>query len=214
MVHILWWELCRTLVWLPMTLLYRHRAVRPLRVPAEGPLLLICNHQSFIDLVAIGVGLPHRHFWSMARRTLFELPLLRRLIVSLNAFRVEQDKSDIAAMRRAVELLKEGRLVLVFPEGARTWDGQIVPFSRGMMLLIKRAKPTVVPAAVAGPFDIWPRFRRWPRATGRTCCVYGEPISSDVLLERKPDDALDHLRQRVESLHAEACEVVGDEGRA
>jgi len=200
----LWWDLfCKPLSWVLLALLYGHRWWGVNRIPAEGPTLLVCNHQSYLDLPVLGAGIYHRHFQSMARWTLFDNPLFGWLIRSLNAFPVEQGKGDVKSVRTAIEKLKQGHLVLIFPEGGRTRDGRLQPFSPGMMLLIRRARPTVVPMAVDGAYDIWPIGQSRPRLRGRTGAMYGEPLDPDALCAMPPEEAVELLRRRIESLRLE-----------
>lgn len=199
--RILWWDgFCKPLSWTALATLYGHRWWGVDRIPPRGPVLLICNHQSYLDLPVLGCGIHHRHFHSMARSTLFKNPLFDRLIRSLNAFPVEQGKGDIKSVRAAIERLNAGHLVLVFPEGGRTPDGRLQPFNPGTMLLIRRARPAIVPMAVDGVFDIWKIGQPLPRLRGRTGASYGDPIAAQTLLDMKPDDALALLQRRVETL--------------
>lgn len=197
----LWWDgFCQPLSMAALSLLYGHRWWGVNNIPAEGPTLLLCNHQSYLDLPVLGAGIYHRHFHSMARWTLFENPVFGWLIRSLNAFPVEQGKGDVKSVRTAIDRLNQGHLVLIFPEGGRTRDGQLQPFSPGMMLLIRRAKPTVVPMAVDGVADIWPMGRKLPSLRGRTGAMYGQPIAAETLCAMKPDEAVELLRRRIETL--------------
>jgi 1-acyl-sn-glycerol-3-phosphate acyltransferase len=199
--RVLWWSyVCRPLSYLAVRSFWGHRAWGIHNIPREGPVLLLCNHQSYLDLAVLGVALWHRHFHSMARASLFRPGFFGWLIRSLSAFPVEQGKGDVRALRRAIELLRQGHLVLVFPEGSRTPDGTLQPFAEGIMLLIRRAKPTVVPMAVDGTYDVWPIGRSLPRLRGRVGAEYGEPIDAEKLLAMPPDEATRLLRQRIESL--------------
>lgn len=198
--RVLWWRFCQTLVWLAVVLLYRHRAYRTRNIPREGPTLLVCNHQSFLDLIVLGCNIQHRHFHSMARQTLFDRKPVAWLIRSLNGFPVDQTRGDTRAIRAAIDRIKAGHLVLVFPEGSRTPDGRPRPFAKGVMTLIRRTKPTVVPMAVEGVHDVWPMGRPLPRLTGRTAAIYGEPIDGQQLAAADPDEAVQLLEQRVDAL--------------
>jgi len=199
--QLLWWEvICQPASWLVMFLLYRIRWWGVNNIPRTGPVLLVCNHQSYLDLVTLGIGIHHRHFHSMARSTLFRHPLFAWHIRSLNAFPVEQGKGDVKSVRTAIDRLKQGHLVLVFPEGSRTPHGRLQPFSPGVLLLIKRAKPTIVPMAVDGVFDAWPIGRSRPIPGGRVGAIYGEPIAADDLLAMDNADAIALLERRVEAL--------------
>jgi 1-acyl-sn-glycerol-3-phosphate acyltransferase len=77
-------------------------------------------------------------------------------------------------------------------------------FKRGVMLLIKRVKPTVLPMAVEGTFDAWPRDRKFPKLRGKVVCLCGEPMSGEALAKLDADKALAAMRDAVSKLHDEA----------
>ncbi|QNN24775.1 1-acyl-sn-glycerol-3-phosphate acyltransferase [Planctomycetales bacterium ZRK34] len=201
--RIVWWWFLRAIIRMLLFAFYRHRWYDPRNVPDEGPVLLLSNHQSYLDLVLLGTGLGHRHFHSMARHTLFRNRFFAWLIRSLNAFEVDQSKGDIRAMRTAIDRLKQGNLLLVFPEGKRTEDGAVHGLQPGIMLLVRRAKPTIIPAAVEGAYDIWPIHTSRPKLRGRTAVKYGAPIPADELLALPADDALALIASRIDALRLE-----------
>lgn len=198
-----WMCVGQPMCWLFLSLCYRHRWFGVHNIPRTGPVLLVCNHQSYLDLPVLGVGITHRHFHSMARATLFRNPLFGFIIRLLNAFPVEQGKGDVKSVRTAIDLLQQGHLVLVFPEGSRTSDGQVKAFSPGIMLLIRKAKPVVVPMAVDGVFGVWPIGAKRPRLRGQTGAIYGQPIPAADLLAMPAGDATQLIQQRVENLRLE-----------
>ena len=202
MARLILWDLIRLMLWPIVFFVYRLRAYGQRNIPDSGPVLLLCNHQSYLDLVALGVTIPHRHFYAMARRTLFR-GWFGGLLRALNAFEVDQERGDLRAIRRAIELLKTGYLVLIFPEGSRTPDGITREFQEGVMLLLRRARPVVVPAAVEGVYDAWPIWSKRPRLRARIAAAYGNPVTAEQLLELAPHEALDRLRGDVEALRAD-----------
>ncbi len=206
---IVWWEFSRVLIYVWLVIFYRYRYFGVRKIPATGPVLLISNHQSVLDLAIIGVGLTHRHFHPMAKQSLFDNPKFAAIIRSYNAFPVAEDKADLKSIRTAIELLKAGHLVLIFPEGSRTPDGNIDKFLDGIMLLIRRAKPVVVPMAVEGPYDIWKIHQPKPKLFGRAAALIGEPITSEELLAMKGHDGLKLLRKRVIDCRHELREKMG-----
>jgi 1-acyl-sn-glycerol-3-phosphate acyltransferase len=213
--RILWWALvCRPIAFV-FLLFYRHRWWGLENVPTSGPVLMICNHQSHIDLPAVGVGVYHRHFHPMAKKSLFDNPMFGWLIRSLNAFPVDTRKSDIKSLRTAIDLLKQGHLVLIFPEGQRTATGHIGPFQEGMMLLIRRAKPTILPAAIDGTWNIMPPGQPLPKLVGRSGAMYGTPIPAERLLDMAPDEAMQYLRCEVDKLRMQVRQRLrlGSRGR-
>ena len=146
--------------------LYRFRMRGVKHIPREGPLLIVANHQSFYDPIIVGLGIHKRPFFAMARKTLWDTKWVAWLIDSLNAVPVDQDASDMKAMRRTLGVLQAGQALMLFPEGARTPDGEVHGFAPGMMLLIRRAKPRVLPVGLDGAYDVWPRGRKRPPAGG------------------------------------------------
>lgn len=196
--HVAWWEMIRAALGVWLKVVYRMKVWDREKLPLEGPVLLICNHQSFLDLMVIGVAIRGRHFHSMARKTLFNNRWFGWLIRSLNAIELDQTRGDLKAIRTALDRLAAGHLVLIFPEGSRTLSGEVGPFQPGTMLLIRRAKPIVVPMALEGPFHIWPRGGRL-RWRGRIGVSFGDPIPGETLAAMSPDEALAVMKRHVES---------------
>ncbi len=101
------------------------------RVPRSGGVLLLSNHQSFLDPVLIGVRLP-RPLSYMARSELFTVnPAFTWIIRKLGAFPVRQTGSAAGAVKTAIGRLKDGHALNIFPEGSRTEDGEIGPIEGG-----------------------------------------------------------------------------------
>ena len=122
--RVLWWSLLHLFCFAWVGPCYRYRCWGARHVPRRGPVLLVANHQSFLDPILVGLGAHHRQFYALARATLFDQPLLAWLIRSLNALPVRQGVGDKAAMRRCLEVLDHQQALLVFPEGSRTRDGR------------------------------------------------------------------------------------------
>jgi 1-acyl-sn-glycerol-3-phosphate acyltransferase len=202
------WQFMQAVSWLYLLAVYHARSWGTRNIPAEGPVLFVSNHQSFYDPILIGVGASKRHFYSLGRHTLFQTPIARLFQFLANAIPVEQGAGDVKAMKQCIEVLKDGQALMLFPEGARTLDGRVHTFETGSMLMIKRAKPTVVPVALEGVYDIWPRRQSRPKFRGRMGVMYGEPIPAEQLLAMKPKDALEMLRQRVDDMRGQIATML------
>lgn len=193
--------LCYWPVLLYFTLFYRVRWYGARRVPREGPLLIVSNHQSHYDPPLVGLALRPRQAYYIARSGLFRNRVFAWLIRSLNAIPIRENEADTAAIRATVDQLNAGRAVLIFPEGSRTLDGALRPFKRGAWVLLRRARAPVLPVAIEGAFDVWPRRRALPRiARGRIEIAVGEPIDPERLLGMDAEDALEFLAGRVDEL--------------
>jgi 1-acyl-sn-glycerol-3-phosphate acyltransferase len=130
-------------------------------IPVQGPVLLLANHQSMFDPVLVGLA-SRRYLSYLARKTLFEQPVLAPLIRSLNAIPIDRGmgKDGIQAVLNA---LAQGQAVLMFPEGERTYTGAVQPLKPGVSLLVKRLTCPIVPVGIAGAFAAWGRSTPIPR---------------------------------------------------
>jgi len=124
-------------------------------VPKRGGVLLIANHTSYADPPIVGSACPRPvHF--MAKAELFRIPVLGFLIKRTHAFPVKRGGSDMAALRRGVRLLKEGRVLLIFPEGTRSPDGKMLPLETGAAFIALASGAQVVPVGVDGADRVLP----------------------------------------------------------
>lgn len=195
---------------------YRRHGTR--RVPRRGPLLVVSNHQSYLDSVAVGTALYPRVATHLARSGLFKFGPFGRVIRAFNAVPIKEDEGDLGAMRTVIDRLRLGDAVIIYPEGSRTRDGQIQPFKRGATLIAKKSGCTILPVAIDGAFDAWPRSRKEPRLFGhlaghRLQVMLGNPITSAELLADGPDAALARLEREVRALH-DSLRRIGSSRRA
>jgi 1-acyl-sn-glycerol-3-phosphate acyltransferase len=190
---------------LAYTLVYRVRVFGVQNVPASGPCLIASNHQSHLDPPLISSSILHRATHFVAKADLFKFGPFAWLIRNLNSIPVRQDGSaDMGAIREILARLSIGAPVLIFPEGSRTLDGRLAPFQRGVALLVKKAGCPVVPCAVEGCRDAFPRGEAFPKFWGRRLAVaFGKPIPHDELLKDGAEAALLRLAREVETLRLE-----------
>lgn len=187
---------------LAMLALYRQRTFGIQSVPKRGPLLIVANHQSFLDPLIVGAPLcARRHLDYIARTSLFNHPMISAYLKTLNTIPIRQDEPDASAIRDTLRRIQMGRAVLIFAEGSRTPDGTVQPFKRGTALLVRRAKCPVVPLAIEGAYDTWPKERKLPRLLGcRIMARFDTPIAPDTIAAQSADDLLHSLRDRIESM--------------
>lgn len=169
-------EALRPAVWLLARLYFgvRFRGVE--QIPRAGPVLLAPNHVSYADPVLVSIPI-HRPIHYMAWAALFRARGLGRLIRWLGAFPVRLEEADQRAPREALRLLREGRAVLIFPEGGRSKDGRLQPFKPGAFRLALAAGAPVVPVTIDGAFQAWPLTRRFPRPS-RVTVTYHRPLAA------------------------------------
>ena len=207
-LHIAFFNFCRMVVHAIFIVIYRRRREGLENVPKSGGVLLVANHQSFFDPPLIGGALTTRDTDFLARGGLFKFKPFAWLISTLNATPIKQGAGDTGAMKEVIKRLNEHKAVIVFPEGSRSDDGKVQPFERGISVLLKRAKCVVVPVGIAGVYEVWPRHRSLPRVFAKpVAIVYGDPITTEELLENGADEAIKSIQKRVETLVARAEEL-------
>ncbi|MCK4660551.1 MAG: 1-acyl-sn-glycerol-3-phosphate acyltransferase [Phycisphaerae bacterium] len=162
-------------------------------------MLLASNHQSFLDPILLTNALP-RECHYMARDTLFRNKHFARIIRMYNSFPIKRGKADLAGVKETLRRLKAGVLVLTFPEGTRSPDGRVFPFHPGVFAIARKARVPIVPAAIEGAHEAWPRGAKLPRPA-RVWVEYGQPIPVDVIRGTDARQATKDLTAQVRTLH-------------
>lgn len=186
----MWYRFWQIMVRLVFPVCFRIRAFGRDNIPKEGPVILVCNHQSYIDPLAVG-GAVDRPVSYMARKSLFSQSApFAWLLRSANAFPVDKDGRGSGAIRETIRRLRKDDVVLVFPEGTRTHTGEIGEFMPGIFLMASRMGVPVVPTAIEGAFEAWPRGGVLPRLS--TVQVrFGEAVRSEEF-----EGEVERMRQR------------------
>ena len=198
----------RRLIWLAAQLTvrflcilaFRVRVFGQLNIPREGGLLVVANHQSYLDPILLGLGDGHRTMNYMARRSLFRNPLFGKAISLVNTFPVSRGGRDLAAMREAVSRLRNGACLAVFPEGTRSRNGEIGVMHHGVLAIAERAKAAVLPVVIEGAYEAWPRGQR-PRSRP-IMVMYGQPIPAEVCRSMGREKLMARLREEMVELRA------------
>jgi 1-acyl-sn-glycerol-3-phosphate acyltransferase len=170
-VNVPFYAFCRGLCKIVVRAIYGFRSIDSQNVPTTGAVIVACNHVSYLDPVVLGIGFL-RPVTYLAKKQLFEIPVLGRIIYGLGAYPLDREAGGAAAVRAALRALKEGRCIGIFPEGGRNLDG-LHEEKGGAALLGALSGAPVVPAAIAGT--------RRARPFRRIRVIYGEPL----VVERK-----------------------------
>ena len=158
-------------------------------IPRSGSTLMASTHKSVMDPWIVGM-IPNRSLCYLAKESLFRVPFLGWLIRRFNAFPISRDTvAARSGLDLCVEILKQGRALMFFPEGTRSEDESLQPLKRGVALVAKRSGALVLPVCVLGTHACWPRGGVLPRL-GRVRISFGRPLtfvmneSSDSFVER------------------------------
>ncbi|MCW3001233.1 MAG: 1-acyl-sn-glycerol-3-phosphate acyltransferase [Conexibacter sp.] len=158
-------------------------------LPAEGPLLLAANHDSYWDPVAIGIaGLPRRQICALAKSSMWKIPGLSKVLDGMGQIPIDRGSGDARAMGRAIDELAAGACIGVFPEGTRSLGHQLRARSGFGRLADAVPEAAIVCATVEGTVDI-ARFPKRPHVRVRFFLPEGGP--------RRPDETPAELSVRL-----------------
>ncbi|GAB3265283.1 acyl-[ACP]--phospholipid O-acyltransferase [Chitinimonas naiadis] len=150
--------LMRFMVWIATHTMYRVKHRNLDRIPEEGPVILVCNHVSFMDALVVG-GAVRRPVRFVMDHRIFKIPVLSFIFKTAGAIPIAPAKEDPAMKERAFlrvqECLSQGEVVCIFPEGKITYDGELNPFKPGVVEIAQRSGAPVVPMALRG---LWGSF--------------------------------------------------------
>lgn len=161
--------------------------------------LIACTHTGWVDILWLGVAIFPIRIHYMAKKELFDSAFLKWLIGGLNAFPVDRENPGPSSIKQPVKLIKDGKVVGIFPSGTRTSED--VPLKRGAVTIATHAKTEIVPAAYVGPNNFKELFR-----FKRPHLIFGDPIKLRTDIPRKEamevmaDDLNEALRQLTEKI--------------
>ncbi len=168
-------------------------------IPSEGGVLVVSNHQSHFDPPLVGTGVRRRMNY-LARKTLFAIGPFGWFIHSLDAIPIDREGIGLGGIKESLRRLKRGEMVLIFPEGTRTRDGEIATFRPGFTTLAVRSKAAILPMAIEGAYDVWPRQHKFP-GLGKIRVHYGEVIPPEVVRQLGERELLAEVERRVHACH-------------
>jgi len=138
---------------------YLKKAVGLENLPAEGGFVLCANHLSALDPICIASRMPRKTNLSfLAKKELFGNKFLKLLIDALGAIPVDRGGADMAAIRASMQSLKDGKCLIIFPQGTRSRDNTPTPMLSGASMIALRGGVPVIPCYIDGPYKLFRRI--------------------------------------------------------
>lgn len=195
------------LIRLLRVLFFRVRVAGLEKLPASGPYIISPNHQSYVDPFVICGVLPYRVFrdlFFVGAIEYFETPLTRWVARTANLVPVDPDSNLVPAMTAGAFGLAHGKILMLFPEGERSIDGTVKKFKKGAPILAQHLGVPIVPVALKGIYEWWPRNQpiNWalvaPWSGHRAAIEIGEPMT--LAESANYTDSTTALRERVNAM--------------
>lgn len=156
-------------------------------LPSHGPVIMVSNHISLWDPIVAACSVP-RDVSYMAKEELFSIPLLGPIIRRLGTFPVKRGQGDLSAVRNSLGILKQDKVLGLFPEGTRSKTGETQKALPGMVLLMEKSKAPIVPVKVYGTRHLF--TKGW----GKFGVIIGPPLTSEQL---KAPEGIENRREWV-----------------
>ena len=190
----------KTLIAVIGRVLWRIKGFGRENVPMHGPLIVACNHISNLDPPLMGSMCP-RQINYMAKKELFEIPVLGSLIAAVGAYPVDREGSAAAAIKRSVEVLRAGGCIGIFPEGGRNVGGD-KEARQGVALLASLGKAPVVPACIVGSDSA--------NRLAQIKVAFGKPLSLPSERKATREDLAKFTEEVMSAIHALAENLSGN----
>jgi|HubBroStandDraft_1064217.scaffolds.fasta_scaffold00722_1 long-chain acyl-CoA synthetase len=148
------------------------------KLPKSGPFILSSNHQSYLDPLIMASVLPadiFLHLFAVGTSDIFGQGFMRRLARSIKTVVVDPDANLIPAMRAGAFGLRHGLSLVLYPEGERSIDGKPRIFKKGAAILSIHMQVPIVPVAIEGFFEVWPRSQPF-QGFAPVKMIFGDPI--------------------------------------
>jgi 1-acyl-sn-glycerol-3-phosphate acyltransferase len=191
-----WYRFGYKLSWALARLLFSFEATGREKIPDKGGCILAMNHESYLDPPLAGMCC-RRAIYFLARKTLLEWPILGPIFPKVNVVPVDQDRADMTALKTVIKLVRGGECTIVFPEGARTLDGNLQPAQPGLGLIIAKTLAPVVPMRIFGAHEAFPRGGKHLRLR-KIRIVIGDPmVFTEADLQGSGRELYQRLSERV-----------------
>lgn len=163
------YNLASALVRVFMLLVFRVKVINKENFPKDGPVIVSINHTSYWDVPLVAAFMPRKLHY-MAKRDLFKIPVLGSFMKWVGAFPVSRGKGDIGAIKTALDVLSQDKVVAIFPEGRRVLKGMTHSAKPGIALIAEKSGAPILPVAIGGKYRL---FAKIP-------ITVGEPIYVDA----------------------------------
>jgi len=162
----------------------------------------MCNHQSFVDIFVLLANLP-ADFRFIMKKELMKIPILGPAMKRAGYMDIEREnpKQSLRQLNLALEKIKNGSSVLIFPEGTRSPDGKLLPFKKGGFYLALNSGCDIVPLYIKGTHEIAPKGS-WTMKKGEYVLFIGKPISVKEYSRKDIEKLMEKVREEMLSMSA------------
>lgn len=191
------YKIIRFIVLVASRLIFRYKMIDVEKIPQSGKAVICCNHTSGWDAVMLAACCKKRQIFFMGKKELFENKILRWIFSKAGGFPVDRDGSDLGAIKKAQNVLKNDGLLCIFPEGTRSYNGDMHQGKAGAALVAVGTKSPIIPISI---------YREGKaKFLSKTTLRCGDVIPYEVLKDIRKSDAglqgtIDYVMAQIKTL--------------
>lgn len=171
----MFYDLLANIAYVILNIIYRFKVVGKENIPMEGNLIVCSNHANNLDPILISIFFPRQIAW-MGKKELFDNKILKIVLSKVGVFPVARNDVDISAVKKSLKILKEDRVLGIFPEGTRVKEVDLNNAKSGVSLLAIRSKSPVLPIYIESNYKLF----------SKGTIHIGEPLYIYKNIEGKP----------------------------
>lgn len=193
----------KAICWLTLKIFWRMEVIGTENIPERGGVIIASNHVSYLDPAVLTASF-NRKIYFLTKKEVFKNNFISFLLKNLNAISVDRENADILAFKRAINILREEKVLGIFPEGARSSNGELQELKLGVIKIAMKTRVPILPVGIIGTHKIYPRSIKFPILFKHKIFVkYGAPQYLDILKSRDKVyqmEELDLLGKKIEEL--------------
>ena len=193
----------RAICWLILKIFWRMKIIGIENLPQSGGLIIASNHVSYLDPAVLAASL-NRKIYFIAKKEVFKNTFVSFIFKNLNAISVDRGNADILAFKKAINILREEKVLGIFPEGTRSSNGELQELKLGAIKIAMKTGVPILPVGIIGTHEIYPRGIKFPILFRHKIMVkYGTPKYLNTLKSRDKiyqNEELDLLGKKIKEL--------------
>ena len=193
----------KAICWLLLKIFWRMEIIGIENLPESGGLIIASNHVSYLDPAVLVASL-NRKIYFITKKEVFKNTFVSFILKNLNAFSVNRENVDILAFKKAINILREEKVLGIFPEGTRSLNGELQELKLGVVKIAMKTGVPILPVGIIGTYEIYPQGKKFPTLFKYKIIVhYGIPQHFNKLKLRDKiyqKEALNLLSKKIREL--------------
>ncbi|MDO9555817.1 MAG: lysophospholipid acyltransferase family protein, partial [Atribacterota bacterium] len=157
----MFYSIVRIISWILLKIFWQMKVEGFENIPKKGAVIIASNHVSYLDPAVLVASL-NRKIYFITKKEVFKNTFISFILKNMNAFSVDRENVDILAFKKAINILREEKVLGIFPEGTRSSNGELQELKLGTIKIAMKTGVPILPAGIIGTHKIYPRSIKFP----------------------------------------------------